>query len=56
MKKAFPKNVAIFTGKQPLLELLFSAVGGLKDWNFIKRDPNAGVFLLILCNFLEELL
>ena len=39
-----------------MLEFLFNRVADLKDWNLIKKRPNAGVFLRILRNFYEQLL
>ena len=38
-----------------MLESLFNKVAGLKACNFIKKDTNTGVVLLILRNFEKPL-
>ena len=41
--------------KKPVLESLFNKVTGLKVRDFIKRDPDTGVFLFILKKFYKHL-
>ena len=51
VRKSVLRNFAKYTGKQLYQGLFFNKAAGLRLQLYQKRDPDTGVFLLILQNF-----
>ena len=48
------KNLAIFTEKTSVLESVFNEIAGVVLATFLKRDSNAGVYLVSIVKFLRK--
>ena len=55
-KKAVLKNLSILTGKYLCSRFFLIKLGPFRSATFLKRDPNAGVFLVNIAKFSKKVI